>query len=294
MPDDTASFLTKILPETGVYQLFVKDTRRHLTFSDPVAMAAKALSLDAKGVEVYHACASYLSGENRRADNVAAVKCVWLDVDCGTDKAEANKGYESKPDALIAIRAFCKLLGLPKPMIVDSGGGFHIYWPFVNTISPVEWKTATTKLKALYHAQKCRLLADDSRTTDIASILRPVGTHNRKTSSPRLVSLLLDAEPVAFEVFNGAIEAAHQRFVSGSRMVHAPGPAIRSGEDVRSQVNPDGYTLDEVEAALALISPWCPRPEWIKVGFALADAFSDEAFDLFLRWSRGDLEGLSK
>jgi hypothetical protein len=73
MPDYTASFLTKILPVTDVYQLFVKDTRQHLTFSDPVAMADKALSLDAEGGEVYHANASYLSGENRSVNGKAKV-----------------------------------------------------------------------------------------------------------------------------------------------------------------------------------------------------------------------------
>jgi hypothetical protein len=294
MPDDTASFLTKILPETGVYQLFVKDTRQHLIFSDPFTMASKALSLDAKGMEVYHACASYFNGGNRTADNVAAVKCIWFDVDCGQDKAESGKGYETKLKGLIAIRAFCKLLYLPKPMIVDSGSGFHIYWPFVSAISPVEWKTTTTKLKALYHAPDCRLLADNSRTTDIASILRPVGTHNRKTSPPKRVELLIDVAPIAFKVFSQAVEAAYQRFVSGSRMVHSPGTAIRSVVVVRAQANPDCYTLNDVEAALSLISPWCSRPDWIKVGFALADAFGEDARGLFLRWSRGDLEGAAK
>lgn len=293
MSNDTASFLTKILPETHIYQLFEKGKKRHLTFSDPATMATKALALDADGREVYHAIASYHSVENRKAENVAAVKCVWLDVDCGHDKAAANKGYETQAVALSEIQEFCEFLVIPKPMVVNSGGGLHLYWLFVNAISSVEWKSVTTKLKALCHAEGCRLLADDSRTTDIASILRPVGTHNRKNSPPRLVTLLKDAEPTAFKAFNRAINFAHVKFVPGRAMVHAPGPAIIPGEDARPQVNPDCCTLAEVEEALALISPWCGRPEWIKVGFALADTFGEDARNLFLRWSRGDLEGVS-
>jgi hypothetical protein len=50
-----------------------------------------------------------------------------------------------------------------------------------------EWLSYAWKLKALNKA--CGFLADDSRTADIASVLRIPGTLNHKFTPPRPVTL---------------------------------------------------------------------------------------------------------
>ena len=56
-------------------------------------------------------------------------------------KAAEGKGYATKVEAAAAIRGFCLTNGFPAPMIVDSGGGIHCYWPLTRTIGPNSWRT---------------------------------------------------------------------------------------------------------------------------------------------------------
>ena len=44
-----------------------------------------------------------------------------------------------------------------------------------------------------------------------------------------------------------------------------------------------------LEPMLHFVDPWCDREKWIKVLFALAEEYGEEARDLAVRWSRGDL-----
>ncbi len=59
-----------------------------------------------------------------------SLKALYLDLDCGEGKASTGSGYATQLDALEALRDFCEKCGLPRPLIVDSGGGIHAYWPF--------------------------------------------------------------------------------------------------------------------------------------------------------------------
>ena len=73
-------------------------------------------------LDFYFACAEYKTADNRKADNVAGARGVWLDFDCGEDKAANNKGYLTKEMAQEALNNFCIKFKLPKPThIVDSG-----------------------------------------------------------------------------------------------------------------------------------------------------------------------------
>jgi hypothetical protein len=68
-------------------------------------------------------------------------------------------------------------------MVVESGHGMHVYWPFKEAISPAKWQRYAEGLKAacVVHGLK----ADPARTADCASVLRPPGTHNHKDDRPR-------------------------------------------------------------------------------------------------------------
>jgi hypothetical protein len=60
----------------------------------------------------------------------------------------------------------------------DSGGGIHCYWSLTKTVGPKTWNSMATMLKAAF--KESGLLVDPSRTADMSSVLRPVGSHNRK------------------------------------------------------------------------------------------------------------------
>src|ERR1035438_10586114 len=137
------------------------------------------LALSDAGKEAYFACAEYLTPNTREAANVSGAWGFWMDIDCGEEKAAAGKVYATVLDAEIAVRGFCEYVGLPKPThIVYTGGGLHVYWVLDRVVDRAIWQACAAKLKRLTKAHG--LLVDDSRTADIASVLRMPGTRNYK------------------------------------------------------------------------------------------------------------------
>lgn len=168
-------FFRAIWPSTGWYCIAVKTPRgmHHEFFQTTEDAAAFALAADDRGLEVYHACASYQERGSRKAANVHRVKAFWMDIDVGP-----GKGYADARLAYEAVGRFCVDAGLPSPGYVFSGGGWHLYWPLAEDVTIDVWKAMADRLKQLCGQRG--LAADPVRTADAASILRPPGTHNRK------------------------------------------------------------------------------------------------------------------
>lgn len=205
----TAAFLRKLLPEHGykaIMTIFDKggqSYRRHIYDKDTDKLAGHALTCDAEYRQpVYFALASFKEAKQkggRTHDNALAAKSFWFDIDCGEEKAAKGSGYISQREALEHLIKFIRAVKLPPPMVVSSGNGLHVYWPLTVEIPAQAWVQIATLLKAA--AQHCNFKADPSRTADIASVLRPVGTFNRKGGVDRQVVLLKDAEPVSMMQF---------------------------------------------------------------------------------------------
>lgn len=219
-------FFTSILPTEGF--LFIASRQgggmRHHVCKDASEAAELAQSLNDRGATVYHACASFdkvfyfdATGEKRQrtGDNAMFAKSFWLDIDCGVQKASEGIGYADSDEAVKALERFVRDNDLPRPLVVNSGGGIHAYWPLDENIPKGQWQTVAADLKRLTHAPECRLLADDSRTADIASLLRPVGTLNRKYEPAREVRLVEGGNVVSATGFHRAVHAALARLTSG-------------------------------------------------------------------------------
>lgn len=177
---------------------------RNIAVSTVDAAAALALSKAAKGSDVYMSCAQFNSHDNREANNAKQANGIWLDIDCGEDKAAAGKGYAKANEAMRELGEFCKATKLPRPnAIVKSGVGLHVYWLTDQPITANEWKPKGAKLKAL--TQCHGFLADDTRTDDMASVLRVPGTyHFKDRDDPKPVKLLHLGQPIAAEPFHTA------------------------------------------------------------------------------------------
>jgi hypothetical protein len=208
---DTLSFFETVLPEAGPYYLVIfakgKPLPAHNSYGTLPELAAATATFDTKpALSVYFACSSYkepfvevdIDGQKKRKyriePNWQRAKALWCDIDCGEEKAAAGKGYATKGDAIRALTEFCTATDFPLPMLVDSGGGIHCYWPLTKAIVPAKWQVIAGALKAAL--QQHGVLADPSRTADFASILRPIGTHNKK-GEPARVTLI--NEPVVFD-----------------------------------------------------------------------------------------------
>lgn len=203
---DTLAFFKATLPDTGYYYLFLLPARRHIAFTSLEEMA-KAVTKHGNNPQctVYHACASFAAAsvgtgkdkQFRIAPNRHRAKSLWVDVDCGAEKAAEKRGYATKMDAARAVFDFCAKVGLPRPMVVDSGNGIHCYWPLTKSIKAAAWQVLGTALKEAL--AKEGVLADPTRTADFSSVLRPPGTINRKHEPHRPVVVKTEVEEVAPE-----------------------------------------------------------------------------------------------
>ena len=86
----------------------------------------------------FFALGKFRTDDNRKAENVGWMQSFFLDIDCGPSKATPDKhgriqGYIDQTTGLQAIRDLCKILKLPRPTVVDSGRGWHVYWSLNST-----------------------------------------------------------------------------------------------------------------------------------------------------------------
>jgi hypothetical protein len=221
---DTLEFLKTILPEDGVKFLVTIESGKqpiHTSFESLEDMANAVSKLDKNKVQVYHACSAYKEkfmleqdedGEDkkvwRKPINWFKAKAFWADIDCGEDKFRDGKGYLTKKDAVVALKAVCIKMSLPAPMIIDSGNGVHCYWGLTKAIPADTWIKLASVLKAgfAYHG----FLADPSRTSDFSSILRPVGSTNKKYEPKPVVgkTVVPAIEPKDFAEILKAVKAS--------------------------------------------------------------------------------------
>lgn len=197
---DTADFLRIVLPQNGYYVLAAKrpgmQGYKHEVFETIDDLAACALEYDQKGWTVYHCCCSVTDKQGiyneqkerwqvRVKVNAEAVGSQWLDMDVGPDKE-----YASRAEALSSLKKLCKEFELPAPMIVSSGGGLHVYWPFDQDYPADEFivgaRLFSEALKAAGYPH------DTKPTRNVVSLLRPIGTHHRK-GEPKPVRCVREA-----------------------------------------------------------------------------------------------------
>lgn len=188
---DTQSFLRHVLPSSGMYCCFtmVDKHPRQRFFTDQAQLAAYLQDMSGKGYNTYYAVSSF-GGNERKQDSVVLTKALYLDVDCGLDKPFL--------DWKIGLKALSKFIvetGLPKPMIVHSGNGLHVYWVLTEEIAPAAWRPLASGLKeaAKHHG----FAVDPTVVTDSARVLRAPGTINHKGGNE--VRVLLTAPEVTVE-----------------------------------------------------------------------------------------------
>jgi hypothetical protein len=290
----TEDFLSLVLPDTGYYFIATPNPGGpgfiHYPLKTISEMVAKAFELNASQQNVYFACASYLNesyiGKDgkrhwRTGLNAGWVKSFWCEIDCGADKAEAGKGYENLKQAAQALKAFCLANALPLPTLVKSGGGLHCYWVFTETVTKESWLPVAFKFKALAKEGRAPLLADPSRTADIASVLRPIGTNNWKPErAGAVVTLKYVGDPMDFADFQSAVETAHAQMLADKPP---------TAKDAAPPYDGPGLPLEHVADMLTHINPDIERDAWWGLLAAIADEYGEAGRDVARDWSAGVL-----
>jgi hypothetical protein len=131
------------------------------TFSrDPAVLAAAIRSCLGVKMNVYFGCATRREKDGTAA-GVAEITSLWCDLDSKT---------APKEDALGKIKEF----PVEPSIIIDSGGGFHVYWLLAEPRDPHD-PMVRRVLRGL-----CAALGGDMASAEIARILRVPGTKNFK------------------------------------------------------------------------------------------------------------------
>lgn len=218
---DTTKFFEKILPSSGfkiIAELIKIPGRekpgwKYHKYESHAVAAQAALMMDAAGRVVYHACNAYgdwyddpKSGKKRLRTQVNVTSCRSLYDDVDVAKPGC---YADRKEAGIALKKFLADSGLPKPMVVFSGGGLHLYWPLTEDIDRATWDRLASKKRLL--TKHFGLKVDAAVDIDSARVLRPVGTTWRKNGDEKSVELKVDAEPTNPVTFEALLDVAIER-----------------------------------------------------------------------------------
>jgi hypothetical protein len=193
---------------------------------------------------------------SRTQANARFIRSFFLDLD--VDPADPAK-FASKHEALGELRGFVQKIGLTKPMIVDSGGGIHAYWPLSMAIPTSEWLPVAEQFKAICIHEKFK--ADRSLTSDHARVLRALGSYNvRRGAAVQLLNPVKG--PVSFTDFANRVAtyagahgvAATSKGVStGTAIAGAPAAGAWDGEDNLGASN-DPLNFDRIAFHCAQIA----------------------------------------
>ena len=197
----TTDLLSAVLPSKGWYCIVGLKTgsKPKQTFHETLGECEQAIAgLMQDEYNAYFACSKYETNKSRTQPNAKYIKAFWLDIDCGE-----GKDYPSQGEGLAALKNFCKATGLPKPTVVNSGRGLHIYWRLSRIITAEEWKPVAERIK--YLCDEYDFHVDPSRTADLASILRVPETLNFKDDPPKPVSIICLSEEVEYETIKSQL-----------------------------------------------------------------------------------------
>lgn len=215
-------FFASVLPPEGPYVLAFKvkgsEGMTHKAYASFALMEKAGNRFAELGADTYLCIGSIKDREYRTAEgkvslrnqnNIEELKSLILDLDV---KYGSDKHFQTKEEALMGLFAFQKALVLPEPTVVDSGYGFHVWWPFEEAVDSEAWKRAATLLKLACRSFNPKLIADPTRVCDSSSLLRLPETWNYKQDervATRVMGLASEVTPYGlyFEKLKGYLDA---------------------------------------------------------------------------------------
>jgi hypothetical protein len=187
---DTKTFLESVLGDEGHYCLWAyrNGLIKQELFDSIDEVIDRAHELDAQQFNAYFALGTFHNKFSRTAKNVNQVRSFFLDIDCGE-----GKPFPTQVDGLKALRVFCKQTNLPKPTMISSGRGLHVYWRLDKPADRDDWAEVARAFKQA--CIKNNFEIDTSVPADAARVLRIPGTHHYKDNPPKLVEVIGSLEP---------------------------------------------------------------------------------------------------
>jgi hypothetical protein len=287
--NETLDFLELVLPPEGdhwyVAAVFRNNRVTHRWHTTRLALASCLCDENANGATAYFAAGVYRArSEGRKQSNSAGASSLWSDIDAGE-----GKQYATAADARNALVEVCEAERIPRPLGVCSGRGIHAYWPLQTILDPETWKIYSGGLASILR----RAGIKHERTTDLASLLRPVGTHNRKHATPAPVTLLDQPRAVPYQLaqLESLLDAGPERVrtqpagpINGHSLAGRLGAIVGGGIRYSSRVVKE---CPQLRAPFVDSRGYVPEPLWhAALGvFAFIEGDGDEAAH---HWSADD------
>jgi hypothetical protein len=199
-------FLAAVLPSSGVYCAAEFNTKKkeHVFVDSLDGLVTAANSFAAQNRDVYFALAAFKEAGKRTADNARVIHSLFIDIDISEEKK-----YKTRTEGRDAYLEFMGTTGmhtLGEPIVVSSGGGFHVYWPFTEEVEIAQWKPVAENFKRLCKQEGFEI--DWNCTADAARVLRVPGTYNQKFDPPKHVKILKEGSgPFGFAALTEFIES---------------------------------------------------------------------------------------
>jgi len=193
----STKFLSLALPANdgaAFYCAFDLQARHHTYHKTLDGLEHELHAIDARGHDAYF-CTALLSRQERNGLNAVSKQAFMLDIDYKDIDDPDPARYAQRKLALLR-----RTYSLPVPtMVVESGGGVHIYWSLTAPLAPAVWKQYGTALKAACAAVDFKV--DPTVPADVVRLLRCPGTKNYKYAPPRAVTWVETGVQYAVEAF---------------------------------------------------------------------------------------------
>ena len=294
----TQQFLDLILPDEGDKIIALATPTKnggtwfkYKSYNTSEEAAEAAITFDAEGETVFFAVNSFkgwyldeVKGKKRirTQENVSSCRSLYDDFDVGSDDL---KKYTTRKDALADIVKLATALQLT-PTITSSGGGYHCYFSLDQDIDKKTWEELSTLKRNI--TTHLGIKADRAVDLDSARILRPVGTHNRKTNTPVEVQLIKKGKQYPLETIRNKLEG----YIKDNKVVAIP---IKN----KAIANPFAAALGDYPTADAnIVADHCfairefrdkkgniPEPHWHRAIGVVKHCENGE--ELIHEWSKG-------
>jgi hypothetical protein len=228
------------VPEGGFWRIF--KPRGSSPLPGPRTFGADeraAVVTKLQGVSDVYVSQNFFSKRRCRAEHVQWIPGAWVDLDIYRIPGLSER---PRPVLIRQLLAHCDARGLPRPSYtIASGRGFYLKWSFTASAGAGDAAICTAINEAL--ADHFAAFGADTRATDTARILRPVGSVNSKSGAVVHVAHREDTDtgtPIRHD--RAALQAAVDAVVPQDR-VNAKPARVRAAAPARTSTAPPRLTV---------------------------------------------------
>lgn len=209
-------------------------------------------------------------GEHDRGSTPELINCVYADFDGKDFRNGRSVDYGKKQIKEILEGKNDQIQILKPSVVVDSGGGYHVYWILDEPFYLHDEQALLTAVR-LQRAWVLSVGADKG-ASDLKRVLRVPGTKNTKYIPARIVQVV------------PSLSNSSRRYSVQDLIDEVGGIDLSTADPVT--LNDSEEDLEEARKALDRLADW--RREnydtWLRVGFALSE-FGDRGLELWDNWS---------